>query len=76
MKPEEINRSETLKTLADFIWNFRLDIMRNMLKQCTPEQQEFFHRLHGDIDKFITIERVLTAIQQLENTIKKNQAVK
>lgn len=54
------------------IKQYRLQILKELYHQCTSLQQRLFDRMYGDsIDK-MPDSKIDWAIQQCENTIKKN----
>lgn len=54
------------------IKQYRLQILKELYHQCTPSQQRLFDRMYGDsIDK-MPDSKINWAIQQCENTVKKN----
>ena len=46
--------------------------LRELLSQCTEEQQAFFHRIFTDGIDALNEERIKTAIGLVQRTIKKN----
>jgi hypothetical protein len=59
--------SKALKEIQEF----RHQKLRDLLNQCTDKQKKFFNRMYGSVDT-IPDEKIDWAIQQCENTIKKN----
>ena len=58
------------KTLEE-IKKFTREQLKNLLSQCTEEQQTFFYKMYPLIDE-IPLEKISWAIKQCENTIAKN----
>lgn len=52
---------------------YRRSVLADLLAQCTPEQQGFFQKLYGTDINAIPDAKVNWAIQQCENTIRKNE---
>jgi hypothetical protein len=50
---------------------FKLDLLKDLLHQCTVNQQERFHSIYGDINK-IPEEKIDLAIIQCEKTTELN----
>ena len=62
---------EMSTTVNDKIEAFKRDLLREALEQCTPEQQEFFHRIYPT---GVPESKLVGAIDLCERTIKKNKA--
>lgn len=59
-------QSETMTSLKDK--------MKEMLAQCTPEQQELFHKMYKNGIDGIPDNKMDWAFCQIERTLKKNEA--
>ena len=60
------------KALARVI-EFKRQMMRDFLAQCTGAQVDLFNRMYGSVDK-IPENKMDWAIQQCERTVEKNLA--
>jgi hypothetical protein len=72
MSPPTISKGGVMKSEAlHKIAQFEQDTLKDLLSKCTEPQQAFFLRLYPD---GVPKDRMAWAIQQCENTIKKNAA--
>jgi len=62
--------SQALKRIEDF----KQQVLNELLNQCTPEQQNLFDRMYGNLRK-VPKDEFEKAIQQCELTIIKNNRV-
>ena len=51
----------------------RRSVLADLLSQCLPEQQDLFRKMYGSDTNAIPDAKVNWAIQQCENTLKKNE---
>lgn len=61
--------------LNDKAAEYKRELLREVLNQCTPEQIDLFNRMYKSIDE-IPDEKMDWAYQQCLNTIKKNESKK
>jgi hypothetical protein len=54
------------------VTEFKRQMMRDFLAQCTEAQVDLFNRMYGSVDK-IPEDKMDWAIQQCERTVAKNQ---
>jgi len=59
----------------DMIQGFARDQIKLLLDQCTPEQQAFFNRIWGSVEK-VPEDKLKTAWQQIDRTLAKNNEPK
>lgn len=61
-------QSEALNRIEDF----KYQVLEEILNQCKPEQIALFHKMYPDINQLVRSKRFDWAIQQIENTLRKN----
>jgi len=65
--------SEALEKVEKDYKKGRREVLRGLLNQCTDKQKEMFNRMYVSVDK-ISDKKINRAVQQVEATIKKNEA--